>query len=88
MQDLYKVIEKPVVTEKSVRAMEEDNVYTFLVNPKANKVEIAGAIEKLWDVTVQEVRTMKYQGKMKRATPTERPKPLLASISTISAQNS
>ena len=68
MQDLYDVICTPVVTEKSVRAMEEDNVYTFLVNTTANKVEIAGAIEKLWDVTVLDVRTMKYQGKMKRAT--------------------
>jgi large subunit ribosomal protein L23 len=67
MQDLYKVIYTPVVTEKSVRAMEEDNVYTFLVNTRANKLEIAGAIEKLWDVSVQDVRTMKYAGKMKRA---------------------
>ena len=67
MQDLYDVIYTPVVTEKSVRAMEEDNVYTFLVNTNANKVEIAGAIEKLWDVTVEDVRTMKYPGKMKRA---------------------
>lgn len=67
MQNLYEVIVKPVVTEKSVRAMEEDNVYTFLVNNAANKFEIAGAIEKLWDVTVKDVRTMRYQGKMKRA---------------------
>jgi large subunit ribosomal protein L23 len=67
MQDLYEVIYRPVVTEKSVRAMEEDNVYTFLVNTSANKLEISGAIEKLWDVTVEDVRTMRYQGKMKRA---------------------
>jgi large subunit ribosomal protein L23 len=67
MQDLYEVIYRPVVTEKSVQAMEEENVYTFLVNTKANKLEIAGAIEKLWDVTVKDVRTMRYAGKMKRA---------------------
>ncbi len=67
MQDLYEVIYTPVVTEKSVQAMEEENVYTFLVNTKANKLEIAGAVEKLWDVTVKDVRTMRYQGKMKRA---------------------
>jgi len=47
--------------------MEEDNVYTFIVNNRANKLEIAGAIEQLWDVTVQDVRTMRYAGKMKRA---------------------
>lgn len=67
MQDVYDVIYQPVVTEKSARAMEEDNVYTFLVNVKANKVEIADAIQKLWDVTVSDVRTMRYSGKLKRA---------------------
>ena len=67
MQDVYKVICTPVVTEKSVRAMEEENVYTFLVNTKANKLEIAEAIQKLWDVTVTDVRTMRYAGKVKRA---------------------
>ncbi len=68
MQDLYKVIHTPIVTEKSVRAMEERNIYTFLVDTKANKMEIAEAIEKLWDVTVEDVRTMRYAGKVKRAT--------------------
>ena len=67
MQNLYDVIYEPVVTEKSVRAMEEDNVYTFIVNEKANKLEIANAVQKLWDVTVTDVRTMRYSGKLKRA---------------------
>ena len=63
MQNLYDVIYEPVVTEKSVRAMEEDNVYTFIVNEKANKLEIANAVQKLWDVTVTDVRTMRYSGR-------------------------
>lgn len=67
MRELYDIIYQPLVTEKSARALEEDNVYTFLVNVKANKVEIADAVQKLWDVTVSDVRTMRYSGKVKRA---------------------
>jgi len=66
-QQLYDVIVQPVVTEKSVRAMEEDNVYTFIVPHRANKMEIADAIEELRDVTVLDVRTMRYAGKIKRS---------------------
>lgn len=66
-QQLYDVIFQPVVTEKSMRAMEEENVYTFIVNHRANKMEIADAIEELWGVTVEDVRTMRYAGKIKRS---------------------
>jgi len=47
--------------------MEEKNVYTFIVNHRANKMEIADAIEELWGVTVEDVRTMRYGGKVKRS---------------------
>ncbi len=67
MRDVYDVIYSPVVTEKSARAIEGDNVYTFIVNKSANKIDIARAIEKLWDVKVDHVRTMRYAGKVKRA---------------------
>ena len=67
MTEPYNVIIAPVVSEKSTRLMEAANTYTFKVNVRANKVDIARAIEKLFDVTVTDVRTMNYAGKAKRA---------------------
>ena len=66
MREIYDVIQTPVVTEKSVREMEANNLYTFIVDERANKIEIASAVEKLWDVRVKKVRTMRYAGKLKR----------------------
>ena len=67
MREGYDVILRPVITEKSTDQIEEQNVYTFIVNNKANKHEIARAVEKTWDVTVLDVRTMRYSGKAKRS---------------------
>ena len=67
MRDIYDVVYTPVVTEKTTNQMEA-SIYTFVVNQKANKLEIAQAVETLWDVKVKDVRTMRYSGKMKRAT--------------------
>jgi len=67
MSDHYDVILAPVVTEKTAQQMESENVYTFIVAASANKIEIGKAIERLWDVTVSDVRTLKYAGKVKRA---------------------
>ena len=67
MSDVYDVIYAPVVTEKSTDAIENENVYTFIVNPKANKIEILRAIESIWDVKVRDIRTMRYGGKARRA---------------------
>lgn len=67
MRDPREVIVRPVVTEKSARVMEEGNVYTFIVDKAANKIEIGHAVEKLWDVKVTDVRTMVYAGKARRA---------------------
>lgn len=66
MRDPREVIVKPLITEKSAQAMEA-NVYTFVVDRSANKIEIGQAIEKLWDVKVEDVRTMVYAGKARRA---------------------
>jgi len=66
MRDAYDVIVSPVVTEKSAGQM-ESNIYTFIVSMDANKIEIGKAVEKIWDVTVKDVRTMRYAGKAKRA---------------------
>ena len=67
MRDPRDVIIRPVVSEKSARHIEEGNVYTFVVNKAANKIEIGHAVEKLWDVKVKDVRTMVYAGKARRS---------------------
>ncbi len=66
MREAYDVIVAPVVTEKTTEQMEA-SLYTFIVNERANKHEIARAVEALWDVKVTGVRTMRYPGKAKRA---------------------
>ncbi len=67
MREPYEVIVRPVVTEKSTDQSEFAPVYTFIVDKRANKAEIARAVESLWDVSVKDVRTMRYAGKRKRA---------------------
>jgi len=66
MREAYDILVAPVVTEKTTEQMEA-NTYTFIVANDANKIEIGKAVEKLWDVTVVDVRTMRYAGKAKRA---------------------
>ena len=59
------IIIAPVVTEKSNDELQEGK-YTFKVNKKATKVEIAKAVEKLFEVKVLKVNTMNVNGKEKR----------------------
>ena len=54
------ILLKPIITEKATRESELRNRYTFLVNPKANKVEIKKAVEAAYGVTVEKVRTLNY----------------------------
>ena len=68
MREVYDVIISPVGTEKSTDQMDSENVYTFIVSKDANKIEIGNAVEKLWDVTVKDVRTMRYTGKPRRSS--------------------
>jgi large subunit ribosomal protein L23 len=65
MRDARDVLKSPVISEKSV-GLVEDNKYTFWVNPAANKIEIKAAVEKMFKVTVVEIRTLSVKGKMKR----------------------
>jgi len=58
-----KVLLKPVVTEKMSAESEKFNRYGFIVDKRANKVEIKKAVEDLYGVTVDRVRTMSYIGK-------------------------
>jgi large subunit ribosomal protein L23 len=67
MRDAHEVLISPVVTEKTSEQMERENVYTFIVAKDANKIEIGRAVERIWDVTVEDVRTMRYAGKSRRS---------------------
>jgi large subunit ribosomal protein L23 len=58
------ILKRPIVTEK-VSALNEQGKYGFIVDPNSNKVEIKKAVEKLYGVTVENVRTMNYLGKPK-----------------------
>ena len=64
-KDHRDVILKPIVTEKSMRLL-DDNRYTFLVHPEANKTEIKIAVESIFGVKVTSVNTMNRQGKSRR----------------------
>ncbi len=66
MKDPRDVILAPVVSEKSYDAIEIGNVYTFLVDPRANKEEIRDAISTIFDVKVERVNTANRKGKVKR----------------------
>jgi large subunit ribosomal protein L23 len=59
------VIDKPVVSEKSYGLLDQ-NKYTFVVHPGANKTEIKIAVEKVFNVKVESVNTINRQGKRKR----------------------
>jgi large subunit ribosomal protein L23 len=65
VRDPFIVIRKPVVTEKSM-ANQQKSVYTFIVAPDATKPEVKQSVEKAFNVKVEEVRTVKVKGKLKR----------------------
>ncbi len=64
--ELYHVIKRALITEKSTIAKDETNKYTLEVDPRANKIEIANAVEKLFKVKVLNVQVMNVTGKKKR----------------------
>ena len=66
MKGPHQVVLRPILTEKGTRLKEEGNQYLFRVAKTANKVEIKRAIERLFRVTVLDVRTLQVRGKVKR----------------------
>ena len=60
------VIKGPVITEKGTLVNELGNQVVFRVDPRANKIEIRQAIERLFKVKVEKVRTSQVLGKMRR----------------------
>jgi large subunit ribosomal protein L23 len=59
------ILIKPVITEKMTKATEKFNRYGFIVAKDANKVQIREAVEKTYGVTVENVNTVNYIGKVK-----------------------
>lgn len=66
MKVIFDIIKKPCLTEKSNLLQEVENTVTFKVDPRANKIEIKKAVEELFDVKVQKVRTAPVKGKKRR----------------------
>ena len=59
------VIIKPVLTEKMTIQGEKLNRYGFIVDVRANKLQIRNAVEQMYNVVVTDVNTINYMGKLK-----------------------
>lgn len=59
------ILVKPVITEKFTVLQEQNNQYSFEVDPKASKVDIRNAIQKKFNVKVESIRTVTIKGKKK-----------------------
>ena len=76
MNNVWEILKSPVVTEKSVILKEDSSeensdrkagqVLTFRVDKKATKPEIKSAVEEIFNVKVATVRTVQYEGKVKK----------------------
>lgn len=66
MKQPREIVIAPLITEKSSSLQHVNNSYTFKVSINANKIEIRHAIEKIFNVHVLDVNTIKQQGKVKR----------------------
>lgn len=75
--DIYHIIKRPLVTEKGTHQSKQSfgasrsragrgGAYSFEVHPEASKLEIKDAVEKIYSVRVQEVRTSMRKGKVRR----------------------
>lgn len=66
MKDLYAIIRKPIITERSAYLKERGNKIIFQVDVNANKRDIKKAVEKVFNVHVMDVNTLNVKGKVKR----------------------
>ena len=62
---MHQILIRPLITEKMTNLSTEKGVYGFIVNPKANKIQIAKAIEEKFNVHVVSVKTINHSGKTK-----------------------
>jgi len=66
MNEPYEIVETASLTEKSTLLSEKQNKYVFRVSPRANKIQIKQAVERLFQKKVVDVNTCNYTGKQKR----------------------
>jgi len=64
--NVYDVIRRPLITEKGHAKREEERTLCFEVHPDANKIQIKQAVETVFRVKVENVRTTNYVGKLRR----------------------
>ncbi len=64
--NIHDVIKGPIITEKLDQAREKFRQYSFIVDKKATKIDVARAVESLFKVSVEGVRTNIVHGKVKR----------------------
>ena len=64
--NIHEVIVRPLVTEKGVEKKDNERTLCFEVSANANKTQVKAAVEKLFKVKVEEVRTATFEGKMRR----------------------
>ncbi len=62
----YQILQKPIITEKALDAKERARTLCFQVNPHSTKTEIKQAVQTLFKVKVESVRTAFFLGKMRR----------------------
>lgn len=63
---IHEVLVRPLVTEKGITKKEEERTLCFQVSSGANKIQVKQAVEKLFSVKVEEVRTANFEGKLRR----------------------
>ncbi len=66
MITIHEVLKRPVVTEKGITKKENERTLCFEVAADANKIQVKQAVEKLFNVKVEEVRTANFEGKIRR----------------------
>ncbi len=66
MNELHRILVKPLLTEKSNDLLQGNNRVTFQVDKRANKIQIKEAVEKIFEVSVVDVNTLNVKGRSKR----------------------
>ena len=63
---MHDILKRPLVTEKGITKKDEERTLCFQVAKDANKIMVKKAVEKLFNVKVEEVRTANFEGKLRR----------------------
>ena len=66
MKSAYQIIRKPLITEKGLGVKETEQTLVFEVNARATKTEVKEAVQQIFKVKVDSVRTANFQGKERR----------------------